>query len=89
MATEEKPNLCGPRLGGSEFWVVHQVSNGETMAHLALKYDTTIGQICRANRMHWQDILQMRRHIWLPVTVGRQQAPVETKDQLHKRAQSG
>lgn len=37
------------------------------MTRLALKYDTSIGRICRANRMHSQDVLQARRHVWVPI----------------------
>ncbi|KAH8395976.1 hypothetical protein KR222_000611, partial [Zaprionus bogoriensis] len=48
-------------------WLRHEVRSEDTMAHLALKYGTTIGHICRANRLHPQDVLQMHRHIWLPV----------------------
>ncbi|XP_017851485.1 lysM and putative peptidoglycan-binding domain-containing protein 1 [Drosophila busckii] len=44
----------------------HEVSSGDSLAHLALKYGTTIGQICRANRLYCQDIAQARRHIWIP-----------------------
>lgn len=55
-------NLCG-----CKYWLRHEVSSKDTMVHLALKYGTTVGQLCRANRMHYQDVIQMRRHIWLPV----------------------
>lgn len=56
------PNICG-ELGG---WMRHTVSREDTMTRLALKYDTSIGLICRANRMHWQDVLQTRHFIWVP-----------------------
>ncbi|KAH8300986.1 hypothetical protein KR044_008166, partial [Drosophila immigrans] len=55
------PNLCGCSL-----WLRHEVSSHDTLASLALRCGTTIGQICRANRLHSQDIVQMRRHVWLP-----------------------
>ncbi|XP_016977012.1 uncharacterized protein LOC108042993 [Drosophila rhopaloa] len=55
------PNICGKE------WLKHPISAEDTMTRLALKYDTSIGQLCRANRMHWQDVLQTRRHIWVPV----------------------
>lgn len=56
------PNVCG-ELGG---WMRHPVTREDTMTRLALKYDTSIGLICRANRMHWQDVLQTRHFIWVP-----------------------
>ncbi|KAH8339365.1 hypothetical protein KR074_006209, partial [Drosophila pseudoananassae] len=56
------PNICGELEG----WVRHHVSSEDTMTRLALRYDTSIGQICRANRMHWQDVLQTRHFIWVP-----------------------
>lgn len=58
--------LC-PVVDDTMLWLRHEVSTADTLAHLALKYDTTIGRICRANRMHPQDILQMHRHIWVPL----------------------
>lgn len=61
------PNICGLRLNGSECWLRHPISGEDTMTRLALKYDTSIGLICRANRMHGQDVLQTRRHIWVPI----------------------
>ncbi|XP_017024190.1 uncharacterized protein [Drosophila kikkawai] len=61
------PNVCGLHLSGSVGWLRHPISTEDTMARLALKYNTSIGLICRANRMHGQDVLQTRRHIWVPL----------------------
>lgn len=70
--------LC-PVGDSTMLWLRHEVSTTDTMAHLALKYDTTIGHICRANRMHPQDILQMHRHIWVPLQcLARLQSPRQT-----------
>ncbi|KAL7745266.1 hypothetical protein ACLKA6_008310 [Drosophila palustris] len=67
--TEEiAPKFCGCRL-----WLRHEVSKEDTMVHLASKCGATIGQLCRANRMHYQDVIQMRRHIWLPVVEQQQE----------------
>ncbi|TDG40297.1 hypothetical protein AWZ03_013283 [Drosophila navojoa] len=63
MPTDQMPNLCGQQLSG---WTRHQVCRTDTVAHLALKYGTTTGRICRANRMYWPDILQTRCYIWVP-----------------------
>lgn len=57
----------GPLGVNSSLWQRYTVSSTDTMVHLALKHETTIGNICRANRMHPQDVLQMHRHIWLPL----------------------
>ncbi|KAH8421393.1 hypothetical protein KR009_003800, partial [Drosophila setifemur] len=66
-----KPDEPGPNISGCERegWLRHPITSEDTMTRLALKYDTSIGQICRANRMHCQDVLQTRRHIWVPVPV--------------------
>ncbi|KAH8338188.1 hypothetical protein KR059_011921 [Drosophila kikkawai] len=61
------PNVCGLHLSGSVGWLRHSISTEDTMARLALKYNTSIGLIYRANRMHGQDVLQTRRHIWVPL----------------------
>ncbi|KAH8244832.1 hypothetical protein KR032_001171, partial [Drosophila birchii] len=61
------PNVGGLHLSGSVDWQRHLISGEDTMARLALKYNTSIGLICRANRMHGQDVLQTRRHIWVPI----------------------
>ncbi|KAH8385188.1 hypothetical protein KR200_011859 [Drosophila serrata] len=61
------PNVRGLHLGGSVGWHRHTISREDTMAGLALKYNTSIGLICRANRMHGRDVLQTRHHIWLPI----------------------
>ncbi|XP_023174456.2 lysM and putative peptidoglycan-binding domain-containing protein 1 [Drosophila hydei] len=63
MATEQAPNLCGQQLGE---WTRHQVCSDDTLARLALKYGTTMGRICRANRMYWPDVLQTRDYVWVP-----------------------
>ncbi|XP_034488193.1 lysM and putative peptidoglycan-binding domain-containing protein 2 [Drosophila innubila] len=71
-----------PNLEGCKFWLRHEVSSEDTMVHLASKYGTTIGQLCRANRMHCQDVIQMRRHIWLPLVQRenrrQQQSPLQS-----------
>ncbi|XP_064555888.1 uncharacterized protein LOC135440571 [Drosophila montana] len=80
LRPQDAPNLSGHQLGSLALWTRHRVCNEDTMAHLALKYGTTIGQICRANRLHWQDILQTRSYIWLPVP-GTQQPTQEPENQ--------
>lgn len=88
MPTEQtEPNLCGQQqLSG---WMRHRVSSSDTVAHLALKYGTTMGRICRANRMYWPDILQTRSYIWVP-TVGKQcdPPPVDDRTQPLREARS-
>lgn len=83
MASSEKgaggTDALGPLGDNSSLWQRHTVSSTDTMAHLALKHETTIGNICRANRMHPQDVLQMHRQIWLPLqNFLRIQTPLET-----------
>ncbi|KAH8387617.1 hypothetical protein KR093_008177 [Drosophila rubida] len=56
-----------PNLSDGRLWQRHEVRSDDTLAHLALKCGTTIGQLRRANRMHSQDIVLMRRYVWLPV----------------------
>ncbi|KAH8289130.1 hypothetical protein KR054_000632 [Drosophila jambulina] len=63
----EGPNVCGLLMTGSVGWHRHAITGEDTMARLALQYNTSIGLICRANRMHGRDILQTRRHIWVPL----------------------
>ncbi|SPP89857.1 uncharacterized protein LOC117591385 [Drosophila guanche] len=60
------PNMCGHQLTGTECWLLHPVAREDTMTSLALKYDTSIGWLCRANRMQWRDVLLTRRHVWVP-----------------------
>lgn len=71
MASTEKgaggTNTLGPLGDSTSTWQRHTVSTTDTMAHLAITHGTTIGNICRANRMHSQDVLQMHHHIWLPL----------------------
>ncbi|BFG00411.1 uncharacterized protein DMAD_00419 [Drosophila madeirensis] len=61
-----EPNMCGHQLTGTECWLLHSVAREDTMTSLALKYDTSIGRLCRANRMQWRDVLLSRRHVWVP-----------------------
>ncbi|XP_001355641.4 uncharacterized protein [Drosophila pseudoobscura] len=61
------PNICGSQLTSVKCWLLHQVGREDTLTSLALKYDTSIGKICRANRMQWQDVLLTRRQVWVPV----------------------
>ncbi|KAH8368317.1 hypothetical protein KR084_009932, partial [Drosophila pseudotakahashii] len=68
QAAGQAPNICDP-----ECWLRHSISAEDTMIRLALKYDTSIGEICRANRMHRQDVLQTRHHIWVPLPIRRSQ----------------
>ncbi|KAH8262220.1 hypothetical protein KR038_001624 [Drosophila bunnanda] len=63
----DEPNVIGLHVSESEGWHRHVISGEDTMAQLALKYNTSIGLIRRANRMHGQDVLQTRRHIWVPM----------------------
>ncbi|KAH8298606.1 hypothetical protein KR018_007354 [Drosophila ironensis] len=62
----QEPNTCGHGRSDSGRWQKHRILSEDTMTRLALKYDTSIGQICRVNRMHWQDVLQTRHFIWVP-----------------------
>ncbi|XP_041450471.1 uncharacterized protein LOC111069350 [Drosophila obscura] len=81
-----RPNTCGQELSSVECWLLHPVAREDTMASLALKYDTSIGKICRANRMQWQDVLLARRHVWVPVRLQRDTA---TATELTKRLGNG
>ncbi|XP_017013752.2 uncharacterized protein [Drosophila takahashii] len=66
QAADQAPNIRDP-----ECWLRHPISAEDTMIRLALKYETSIGELCRANRMHWQDVLQTRHHIWVPLATRR------------------
>ncbi|XP_016938934.2 uncharacterized protein [Drosophila suzukii] len=80
-SADRAPNIQNYRHGGSECcWLRHPISPEDTMTRLALRYDTSIGHICRANRMHWQDVLQTRSHIWVPVPIRRNQRPIEVQE---------
>ncbi|XP_016946261.1 uncharacterized protein LOC108021945 [Drosophila biarmipes] len=80
-AADRAPNIQDHRPGGSEWcWLRHPVSQEDTMTRLALRYDTSIGHICRANRMHWQDVLQTRSYIWVPVPIRRHQLPIGAQE---------
>ncbi|EDW53132.1 uncharacterized protein LOC6612465 [Drosophila sechellia] len=71
LAEDRGPNICSCSRLRSECWTRHSITAEDTMTRLALKYDTSIGRICRANRMHSQDVLQARRHVWVPVPSSR------------------
>lgn len=94
MASTEKgvggTDALGPLGDNTSTWQRHTVSTSDTMAHLALTHGTTIGNICRANRMHPQDILQMHRHIWLPLhSLLRIQTPLETPSGKRRTSRIG
>ncbi|EDV45846.2 uncharacterized protein LOC6550986 [Drosophila erecta] len=67
LAEDQGPNICNCHRMRSECWMRHSICAEDTMTRLALKYDTSIGHICRANRMHRQDVLQARHYVWVPI----------------------
>ncbi|XP_043660302.1 uncharacterized protein LOC122624693 [Drosophila teissieri] len=87
LPDDQGPNICNCRRMRSECWIRHSISAEDTMTRLALKYDTSIGHICRANRMHRQDVLQARHHVWVPIPRRQFQMASPQKPQCHQSAQ--
>ncbi|XP_034110409.1 uncharacterized protein LOC117572000 [Drosophila albomicans] len=74
--------MMPPNLGDCHrLWLRHEVNSDDTLTRLALKCGTTIGQLCRANRMHSQDIVQMRSHMWLPVSATAMKPAAESQQE--------
>ncbi|XP_017074841.2 lysM and putative peptidoglycan-binding domain-containing protein 1 [Drosophila eugracilis] len=83
----QEPNLCYCQPMGSERWLRHPISPDDTMTRLALKYNTSIGKLCRANRMHYQDVLQARHHIWVPLPTDHCQSESSLEPELQEGSQ--